>query len=208
MMKVDQISELEEFEKLSLSTLSTLGQDKSELRRLVLAAREDESLFSLCEHYDILDKIVLHADEEKSLRLRLHIFADDYFDRPHNHRWSYSSHILSGSYRHVIFSVDAKSDDVDTRHLVPVLIRREKQGDFYTLHHSQYHSVTAEPNTVTLILRGPARSDRFRVMDMETKESWWQHGATSESEEEKNKKRMTKDRFDFLVEKLIRIGVI
>jgi len=207
-MQTYQSSELENFEEVSFKTLSALRQDKNELRRLVLGVRKDKQLFSLCEHYDILDKIVLHSDEEKSFRLRLHIFADDYFDRPHNHRWFYSSYILSGGYRHIIFSVDAKGSDPETQHLTPVLIRHEKKGDFYTLHHSQYHSVTAEPNTVTLILRGSAQADRFRVMDRETKESWWQYGAVSETEEEKNKKRMTLERFDFLVEKLTRIGVI
>jgi predicted metal-dependent enzyme (double-stranded beta helix superfamily) len=207
-MKLCPSLELEDFEAISLQTLSNLRQDKNELRRLILSVREEERLFSLCEHYDILDKIVLHSDEEKSLRLRLHIFADGYFDRPHNHRWSYSSCILSGSYRHIIFSVDTKGNDPDTQHLTPVLIRHEKRGDFYTLHHSQYHSVTAEPNTVTLVLRGPAQADRFRVMDRETKESWWQYGSLSETQEEKNKKRMTHERFDFIVEKLIRIGVI
>jgi len=57
-------------------------------------------LLSMCEHYDILDKIVLYSDDDPGVRIRLHVFLPGYFDRPHNHRWSYASKILRGHYRH------------------------------------------------------------------------------------------------------------
>jgi hypothetical protein len=197
--------QLEEFAALSRKALGDLS-DPDKLKHCLLAAKEDERLFSLSEHYDILDKIVLYADEK--CRVRLHIFGDEYFDRPHNHRWSYSSRILSGGYRHTIYSLDRATDAPGTEHLVPVLIRQERAGDSYTLHHSQYHSVTADPGTVTLIYRGPAEADRFRVMDRMTQEAWWQYGASIESQEEKEKKRMPRERFDMLIEKLERMGIV
>jgi hypothetical protein len=197
--------ELEDFTTESRKVLEDLS-DPHKLKQCLQNAKKDEKLLSLSEHYDILDKIVLYADEK--CRVRLHIFGDEYFDRPHNHRWSYSSKILSGSYRHTIYSLDHEIDAPETEHLVPVLIRQEKVGDFYTLHHSQYHSVTADPGTVTLIYRGPAKTDRFRVMDRTTREAWWQYGANIESQEEKENKRMSRERFDLLVKKLERVGII
>lgn len=197
--------ELEELTAESRKVLEQLSE-RDKLKQCLLAAKEDPRLFALSEHYDILDKIVLYADEK--CRIRLHIFGDGYFDRPHNHRWSYSSRILSGSYRHTIYSLVHANEAPEPKHLFPVLIRQESAGDFYTLHHSQYHSVTADPNTVTLIYRGPAEADRFRVMDRTTQEAWWQYGANIEKQEEKENKRMTPERFDWLVEKLKRIGII
>jgi predicted metal-dependent enzyme (double-stranded beta helix superfamily) len=196
---------LDGFAKESKALIETLSE-KNKLKQLLLAAKKDERLFSMSEHYDILDKIVLHSDEK--CRIRLHVFGDGYFDRPHNHRWSYSSKILSGSYQHTIYSLDKTINAPSTEHLVPVLIRQEKAGDFYSLHHSQYHSVVANKDTVTLIYRGPAEADRFRVMDRVTNEAWWQYGANNESQEDKNKKKMTTERFDFLIEKLKKIGII
>jgi len=179
--------QLEQFAEQSKKILEIFS-DRNKLKQQLLSVKEDETLFSLSEHYDILDKIVLYADEK--YRIRLHIFGEGYFDRPHNHRWSYSSKILSGNYRHTIYSLNQVTDTPQTEHLVPILIRQEKMGDFYTLHHSQYHSVTADSDTVTLICRGPAEADRFRVMDRTTQEAWWQYGATIESQEEKNNRSL------------------
>jgi hypothetical protein len=201
-------SDLEEFSSASKEMLQHLSQDKEELRKLVLKARDDETLFSLCEHYDILDKIVLWTSEDQKIRLRLHVFADDYFDRPHNHRWSYSSYILSGGYQHTVYTLNHDDAAPSSKNLIPVIIRREIAGDFYALHFSQYHSVIAGPNTVTLVMRGAPERDRFRVMDRVTEESWWQYGAAQESEKERDHKKMTPERFDFLVTKLMQLRII
>jgi hypothetical protein len=45
---------------------------------------------------------------------------------------------------------------------------------------SRSHSVTAEPYTTSLIVRGPAMKDRFMVTDRETGRAWWQYGASTE----------------------------
>ncbi len=197
--------ELEEFSSKSQEILEDLS-DQSKLKQYLQAIKKDERLLSLSEHYDILDKVVLYADEQ--CRIRLHIFGDGYFDRPHNHRWSYSSKILTGSYRHTIYSIGQAVDVPTMEHLTPILIRRERAGDFYTLHHSQYHSVTASSGTVTLIYRGPAETDRFRVMDRVSREAWWQYGANIESQAEKESKRMSPERFNLLIEKIEKLGLI
>jgi predicted metal-dependent enzyme (double-stranded beta helix superfamily) len=200
--------DLEIFSQKTKEILQHFAEDKQELRKKILEIPERETLFALCEHYDILDKIVLFISEDDSLRVRLHIFADGYFDRPHNHRWSYSSRILSGGYRHIIYALNENFANPHIQDLMPVIIRQESAGDFYTLHSSQYHSVIAESGTVTLIARGPSDKERFRLFDRTTKESWWQYGASVESAEDRSKKKMTKEQFQIAIEKLEKLGVI
>ena len=64
------------------------------------------------------------------------------------------------------------------------------------------HSIKAEPYTVSLIIRGPSVKERFLVADKSTGKSWWQYGAVDESEEEKNAKKMTSERFESTMRKL------
>lgn len=152
------------------------------------------ALMALCEHYDILDKIVLH-DDPAGFRVRLHVFLPGYFDRPHNHRWSYASTILRGSYRHYLFGNVELDEDIAPGSLDEVMVRQETEGSTYALHHSAVHAVVAEPYAVSLVVRGPAVKDRFLVMDRKTGESWWQYGAAQEPTEDAAKKRMSADRF-------------
>ena len=147
---------------VSDTLLNALDTDRTLLRELTERAIEDPDLLRLCEHYDILDKVILH-DDPTGWRLRLHVFLPGYFDRPHNHRWTYRSRILHGSYTHTLYGTDDQLGDGDTEvtALQPRLVRTESTGDSYTLHHSMIHAVTAEPHTTSLVVRGPAVKDRF-----------------------------------------------
>ena len=198
-------NDLSAFAEKTREILAQLAKDKTRLRKQVLATLSTPSLFRLCEHYDILDKVIL---ADGLMRIRLHIFAKEYFDRPHNHRWSYSSWILSGGYEHVIYTLKEEVDCPQVQDITPVMIREEKAGQFYTLHSSQYHSVIAKPNTVTLIARGRPDCDRFRLIDRVTKQSWWQYGAAVESQEEQEKKKMTKSHFYRAIETLEKLEII
>jgi hypothetical protein len=180
-------------ETVTRRALTTLTDD----RRLVRDALRDlpgrPDLLGLCEHYDILDKIVLWNDPS-GLRVRLHVFLPGYFDRPHNHRWSYASTILRGEYRHYLFGDVDLDQAIDPGSLEALMVRQEKAGSAYALHHTMVHAVVAEPYTVSLVIRGPAAKDRFLVMDRKTGGSWWQYGAGQESAEETEQKRMTTER--------------
>lgn len=201
--------DVEAVEAASGPLLEGLGRDTETLTALLANAREEPRLRELSEHYDILDKVVLYDDPEVGFRLRLHIFLPGYFDRPHNHRWSYSSFILHGSYQHYLYgSEDGLSEDVDVASLRPRMVRREFEGCGYTLDHTMVHAVVAEPYTVSLIIRGPARKDRFMVMDRQTNRAWWQYGAGDESEEERAAKRMDDSRFDETVARLRDLALV
>jgi predicted metal-dependent enzyme (double-stranded beta helix superfamily) len=196
----------------SSDKLLTELADPRLLRELTERAINTPDLLALCEHYDILDKLVLHNDPS-GWRLRLHVFLPGYFDRPHNHRWTYSSRILHGHYTHTLYGSDDQLDDTadttpDVARLEPRMVRTETTGDFYTLHHTMIHSVTATPYTTSLIVRGPAVKGRFLVTDRVTNQSWWQYGAATESPEEAAKKRMNPNDARQCVQHLIDHGIL
>ncbi len=188
-------SDLDSVEQATRKALSQLVDDPNVIRDALVTLPERPEPLALCEHYDILDKIVLYQDSA-GIRVRLHVFLPGHFDRPHNHRWSYASLILRGEYRHYLFGdVDV---DVDTEpepgSLAALQVRQEQAGYAYALHHAMVHAVVAEPYTVSLVIRGPAVKDRFLVMDRKTGESWWQFGAATEPAGEAARKRMTRGR--------------
>lgn len=176
----------------STRLLDILDADRALLGAMVARIPSEQRLANLCEHYDILDKLVVH-DDESGFRVRLHVFQPGYFDRPHNHRWTYTSRILRGSYRHFLFGADTDfREGIDVREMTPMMIRTEVPGSTYSLRHDMVHSVTAEAHAVSLIVRGPAVKDRFLVADRATNKVWWQYGAARESQAEASAKRMSR----------------
>ncbi len=152
----------------------------------------DPHLQPMCEHYDFMDKLVLHDDRESQSRLRLHLYRPGYFDRPHNHRWSFASHILRGSYTHRIFGRDDQfGEDTDPDTLQPIHERVERAGSSYALHHTSVHSVHAEADSISLLLRGPAAKDRFLILDR-SGPSFWAYGAAHESPQTRASKQMSR----------------
>jgi hypothetical protein len=180
-------------EAATAKALAMLTSQPQMLRDILLDLPERPDLLGLCEHYDILDKIVLH-DDPSGVRVRLHVFLPGYFDRPHNHRWSYASTILRGQYRHYLFGDADLDESIDPASLKALMVRDEQPGSTYALHHTMVHAVVAEPYTVSLVLRGPAVKDRFLVMDRKTGQSWWQYGANQEPAYDAEQKRMSVER--------------
>lgn len=189
--------DIDAVEHATRKALSTITENPETIRAALVALPERPELLKLCEHYDVLDKIVLHSDES-GVRLRLHVFLPGYFDRPHNHRWSYASAILRGEYRHYLFGDTKLDESLDPGSLTALQVRQEHVGTIYALHHTMVHAVVAEPFTVSLVLRGPAIKDRFLVMDRKTGESWWQYGASHESLTSAAKKQMSLKRLSDL----------
>jgi len=187
---------VDDVERVSRHCLLALVGEPRSLRSALATLADCPRLLTLCEHYDILDKIVLW-DDPSGMRVRLHVFLPGYFDRPHNHRWSYTSLILRGSYRHYLFGHhDNLKAGMDVSQLTPLMVRDESVGSIYTLNHRMVHAVMAEPYTVSLIVRGPAVKDRFLVIDRTTGKSWWQYGAALESPKTIQDKRMSRHQLE------------
>lgn len=144
----------------------------------------------MCERYDFLDKLVLYADGE--IRVRLHRYRAGYYDRPHLHRWSFFAGIARGRYLHRIFGADtAFGDHTDARTLKPLVERWERPGSTYALDHTTVHTVRGDADTISILVRGPATSDRFLILDAETGTSFWVYGAANETPAQRARKQMT-----------------
>ncbi|MBF6137233.1 hypothetical protein IU433_22210 [Nocardia puris] len=194
-------NDIDEVERASFEFFEELAADPAIVRARLDDLPNRPQLLALCEHYDILDKVVLFSDDS-GVRVRLHVFLPGYFDRPHNHRWSYASRILRGQYRHYLFGNAEVDDQIEPAKLPVLQVREEPVGVGYALHHTMVHAVVAEPFTVSLVVRGPAVKDRFLVADRRTGQVWWQYGADQESPEESVKKRMTGERLQEIVARL------
>lgn len=190
-------NDIDAVEGATRKALTQLADDPELVRAALLGLPDRPELLALCEHYDILDKIVLYQDDA-GIRVRLHVFLPGYFDRPHNHRWSYASLILRGEYRHYLFGDVDVDAEPEPDSLAVLQVRQEQAGNSYALHHAMVHAVVAEPYTVSLVIRGPAVKDRFLVMDRKTGERWWQFGAGQETAAEAARKRMTRGRLEEL----------
>ncbi len=173
-----------------------LTSDSTLLATLVAGVADDPHLTDMCEGYDLMHKIVLYDAAEIGVRLRLHLYQAGFFDRPHNHRWSFASHILRGGYAHRIFGRDNQfSEHTDPDSLLPIHERLERPGSTYALHHTSVHTVQAEADTISLLIRGPSAKQRFLILDAAVGGFFWVHGAAEESPEQRASKRLTPDQF-------------
>ncbi len=175
-----------------MPVFDAFARDPDLLPRLLGNLGGDEHLRAMCERYDFLDKLVLHDMAPAGVRVRLHLYRPGYFDRPHNHRWSFASHIMRGRYLHRIFGRDHEfGEDTDPDTLTAIHERFEEPGATYALHHTSVHTVQADAGTISLLLRGPAAKDRFLILDRSAGGSFWVYGAAQESPEQRASKRMT-----------------
>jgi hypothetical protein len=201
--------------------LHELSADKRTLTRLLDRVAEEAPLFAQCERHRLLDKLVIYDGSERGFRIRLHLSTNDHLDRPHDHRFSFSSLILAGGYRHVRHRLVG---DVDTRlapeamedhqavvsglRVEPQFATEESAGSFYTIHHSAIHTTVMADNTVSLFIRGPAEKDRSLIMDRASQQLWWRYGAQQERPERRARKQMDHAHFELLKHKLSALDVI
>ncbi|MEU9126695.1 hypothetical protein AB0D08_01035 [Kitasatospora sp. NPDC048540] len=194
--------------------LLELSEDKAALRELLERAREEEDLFDKCEHHRLLDKLVIYDALDRGFRIRVHVSTEDHRDRPHDHRFSFTSLILRGRYRHVRHQLvgrpedipDEVQDDFDARdsdlRVEPRFATNEVAGNCYTLHHSEIHTTYTTPDTVSLFLRGPAEKERSLITERETGKVWWRFGEDQEKTARRGSKRISKQYFDDLTHRL------
>ncbi|QIS23600.1 hypothetical protein [Nocardia terpenica] len=140
------------------------------------------TLTGMCEGYDFMRKLVLWMDPATDVRLRLHLYSGRHTERPHNHRWPFSSRIVRGNYLHNLYGSDAEFDETtDPSALTPLLVQRQRPGDVFALHHASVHNVCADPGTVSMIIRGPAAKTRFLIHDRATGSPFHVYGAAQET---------------------------
>lgn len=169
----------------------------------------DPHLRTLTERLAELDKLVLLDDETSKVRVRMHVFRAGYFDRPHNHRFTFSTRILSGAYMHTVYGDYPDADTtIDGASLKPKLVKREVAGTGYCIEHTLVHSVAADPDTVTLTVRGPAQKDRMLIVDPTDGRTWWVFGAKDETKEEVLARRLDTERLNGIRQLVQKQGII
>lgn len=153
-----------------------------------------------------MHKLVLYDATDLNVRLRLHLYQAGFFDRPHNHRWSFASHILRGGYVHRIFGRDDQfGEHTDPKRLLPIHERLEQPGSTYALHHTSVHTVQAQVDTISLLVRGPSAKQRFLILDAATGGFFWVHGAAHESPQQRASKRLTPDQLTHTITRIQRL---
>ena len=181
----------------------------------LLATVIDETIASRgsegdCESFDALDKLVLWQSADGAQRLRLHLFSPGYYDRPHNHRWSFASRILSGRYAHSLYGLEDEVWAAAERGVLPAAryVSEERAGGGYFLDSSLVHSVSTDTVTVTLVLRGPAVKNDYFTFDVAANSVSHGMGAKQESAAERLAKAMTVDGFSRVRTTLAQQGLV
>jgi hypothetical protein len=219
------------FDKAGVATrdlVQEIAADPAALRQLVLAAGHDEHLLPLSEKVRDFKYLVLYDALDRGFRLRLHRFSEGQEDQPHNHRYSFSSCILKGSYSHTLYEV---ADDEATQpwtlnqppgtydggplptfpmtRLSPLMTQTQAEGSAYSLHHSTFHA-TALPaqNAYSLFLRGPAEKASAVFLDPSSRAYRWKFGRTQEQPELLTARSFTSEDYRQFVEELEADGVL
>ncbi|WP_138505988.1 hypothetical protein [Nostoc sp. PA-18-2419] len=197
------LSNIKEFHTLTKKVLIDLASDKEIFRLLLNSVAENSYLLSLTEHHDVLDKVVLYEDASRGIRIRLHVYLEEYSGRPHNHTWPLSSLILHGGYQHHLYG-DGKdwNEDIDIEKLRPLMIREEKVGSMYTLDPDTVHSISTQPYTISLVVITPHLKERFLVVDKKKDTAFWQYVVKHKMPTEMQNKSMSLSYFNSLVSKI------
>ncbi len=204
--------------------------DRKALRRLVPAVGRDEHLLPLCEKVRDFKYMVLYDALDRGFRLRLHRFSEGQEDEPHNHRYSFSSFILKGSYAHTLYEVaddnpqenepwqlhqPTGTSDGDplpgfsmTR-LSSLMTQDQSAGSSYSMHHTSFHA-TALPaqNAYSLFLRGPAEKPSAIFLDPANRAYRWKFGRAQEPPGVLTARAFTQEDYRRFVEELEADGVI
>jgi len=96
-------------------------------------------------------------------------------------------------------------EDTDPASLLPIHERLEQPGSTYVLHHTSVHTVQAEADTISLLIRGPSAKQRFLIFDAATGGFFWVYGAAQESSEQRASKRLTPDQLDHTITRIQRL---
>ncbi len=171
-------ADLDETNKVCEGILTALS-DRAVLRTLVERTENDPELFGLCEIHELDDKIVLHNDLENGYRIRIRLANDKQYERAHNHRFSFTTRILHGTYYQRWYEVKGTLDENTTLNdISPVCIREEPAGSVFTIDHDTIHSTQTSKDTISLVICGPAMKDKAFIIRMDNGSVWYKVGKT------------------------------
>lgn len=225
-------SDFDNASRISGEIVRHVAADRALLRRMVLEAQQDVQLRALSEKHYELTYIVLYDALDRGLRVRLNRFTKGLEDIPHNHRFSFSSALLSGSYVHTLFDVgrpDAADpgrkmwalqqpegthegeevEELEITGLHPALATVQRAGSSYTLHHTTIHKTAMPDETAfSVFCRGPAEKPCALQFQPDTQTYMWKFGRANETSEVLAGRRLTEDEYSAFIESMERADVI
>lgn len=203
-------SDLDRARETSTQLLRQLAADKAGLRQLLLSVEKDATRLQRCECHPLDDKIVIYdAMEERNFRIRFRLATAYQDERPHTHRFTFTTLILRGSYHQTWYHTSQDiNQELDVDQVIPICIHEEQAGSAFTIHHNAIHSTIAPPDTISLIIRGPAVKHQAIITNKATKEISWRHGEKAESSERRKQVRMSLDRYKWWCQRLLEFGIV
>lgn len=140
----------------------------------------DDTLFaSLAPHSNypriLMDKFVIHVDDEDRFRVRLHRFKTrrqngGAVEKVHSHKWDCSTVILHGTYRERQFEVRDLDQESRTCKVEQLREHELSPGATNSLPVGLAHQVINDSDEVpclTLFVRGPSREPSARIYDVD-----------------------------------------
>lgn len=176
--------------------IKALATDTRALRAYVDRAASDPHLFSMFERHQLLDYFVLEDAPERNFRARLHLHTPQHKERPHNHRFDFTTFILRGQYRHMWNIATRPLASIQSpQELETIYETVEGAGSCYSISAKAVHTTYTKPGSVSIIIRGPAVLDRSIIADRETDRITWRYGR--DKEDAVRRKKVTMKRLDF-----------
>jgi hypothetical protein len=218
----------EETAALARDMLARITSERGWLAALFSYAENETSLRQRAETHQLLDYVVLYDALDRGIRLRLHLSTQDHLQRPHDHRFDFSTRILCGSYEHCLISprVDpyslsseehaiAYQDKNNPDPLVnlknadfkELIVRHVSAGSMLSLSNRAIHTVNTAANTVSLVLRGPARKTRSMIYDRAEETLWWRFGAEKEPPSRRQAKIMSNEKLQDAKRQFTKLGI-
>jgi hypothetical protein len=209
--------------------LSEISANLENIVRLIDNLNSLEGLQQKCETHQLLDYLVLYDNPGNGIRLRMHMSTSDHLQRPHDHRFDFSTKVLCGSYEHIwYFPIPDfyQQSDINTaknyqdknnpdphfelfgNEFKPMFIRREVKDSCYSISNEIVHSVDMVKDTVSIIIRSPARKQRSFIYDWEMKKLWWRFGSENETKKRRQQKIMTAEHRYRFIENVQRLNII
>lgn len=187
--------------------------NKSNLTQMIRDAIENPSLRTKFESHRLLDYLVIYEDEFDN-RIRLHISTQDHLTRMHDHRFDFSTLILTGGYEHLFYKtivdpycvskVGEAMHYQDEKNVDPGFMnytekdlfylsayRTEYPNNCYSISNNIVHSVFTSLNTVSVVYRSGAKKERSFIFDKASNTMWWRFGRKDESENRVQSKIMS-----------------
>jgi len=220
-----------QFEKAGATTRNLLVEllnDKATLRYLVDSVEHSPKLLAQCESHELLDRMEIYDAQERGFQIRFNFSTNISSIRPHDHRYSFSTHIARGSYKHIWYdlgqNLNSTSESANLKNFMDKhhpdthtkcdfdLIKQqyvstESTNSQYTIHHSCVHATVTTPGTLSLIIKGPSEKNRSLIIDEKERKLWWRFGRADESDIRISQKRMAFEHYRRLRNCLVRWGI-